>query len=395
MGSDWKLVRLGDLLIRSEEIIEVDPTGQYQQITVRMWGNGVTSRGWVTGAELGSARWYIAHPDQFILSKIDARHGAFGLVPSELDGAIVSNDFPLYDVNLAQLLPAYLYWISRTHDFVTLCRQASEGTTNRIRLRLDRFLASQIPLPPLGEQRRIVAHIDALAARIAEARGLRLGAVEEAEAILGSQLEKLCSRLEIEHPSTNLSDVVVRICDMNHEMPDEVAEGIPLVSPLNFTAGRIDYRTAKKISVNDFERLSRKCRPQRDDILLTRYGAGYGNLRMVETDDPFLASYSIAVITPNQNLVDRRYLYWMLVSPRIQSQAQQGIRASAMPDLGLKTIRNFEIPLPPLDEQRRIVAYLDDLQARVDALKRLQQKTAAELDALLPSVLDRAFKGEL
>jgi type I restriction enzyme S subunit len=51
--------------------------------------------------------------------------------------------------------------------------------------------------------------------------------------------------------------------------------------------------------------------------------------------------------------------------------------------------------LPSLEEQRRIAAYLDDLQAKVDALKQLQAQTQAELDAMLPSVLDRAFRGEL
>ena len=61
----------------------------------------------------------------------------------------------------------------------------------------------------------------------------------------------------------------------------------------------------------------------------------------------------------------------------------------------MSNIRAFKSPIPPLLEQRRIVAYLDDLQARVDALKRLQAETAAELDALLPSVLDKAFRGEL
>jgi type I restriction enzyme S subunit len=66
-----------------------------------------------------------------------------------------------------------------------------------------------------------------------------------------------------------------------------------------------------------------------------------------------------------------------------------------MADLGLKTIRQFNIPTLPKDEQRRIVAHLDALQARVAALQALQAATAAELDALLPAVLDRAFKGEL
>jgi type I restriction enzyme S subunit len=58
-------------------------------------------------------------------------------------------------------------------------------------------------------------------------------------------------------------------------------------------------------------------------------------------------------------------------------------------------MRKTQIPLPPLPEQQRIVAYLDGLQAKVDALKKRQAETAAELDALLPSILDKAFRGEL
>jgi type I restriction enzyme S subunit len=58
-------------------------------------------------------------------------------------------------------------------------------------------------------------------------------------------------------------------------------------------------------------------------------------------------------------------------------------------------IKNIEIALPPFSEQRRIVAYLDDLEAKVNATKRMQAITAAELDALLPSVLDKAFGGRL
>jgi len=52
-------------------------------------------------------------------------------------------------------------------------------------------------------------------------------------------------------------------------------------------------------------------------------------------------------------------------------------------------------PLPPIDQQRRVVEYLDNVQAKVGSLKRTQDEAAAELDALLPSILDKAFKGEL
>ncbi len=64
-------------------------------------------------------------------------------------------------------------------------------------------------------------------------------------------------------------------------------------------------------------------------------------------------------------------------------------------NLNTHIVRCLVVPLPPLEEQHRIVAYLDGLQAKVDALRRLQAETAAELDALLPAILDRAFKGDL
>jgi type I restriction enzyme S subunit len=64
-------------------------------------------------------------------------------------------------------------------------------------------------------------------------------------------------------------------------------------------------------------------------------------------------------------------------------------------ELNVADMRRVPVPVPPLPEQRRVVAYLDGLQAKVDALKRLQAETAAELDALLPSILDRAFRGDL
>jgi type I restriction enzyme S subunit len=79
----------------------------------------------------------------------------------------------------------------------------------------------------------------------------------------------------------------------------------------------------------------------------------------------------------------------------VQEQAIKGIRGSGMADLGLKTIRQFIIPHLNFDEQRRIVAYLDGLQGKVNALRELQVKSGEELSALMPSVLDRAFKGEL
>ena len=89
-----------------------------------------------------------------------------------------------------------------------------------------------------------------------------------------------------------------------------------------------------------------------------------------------------------------RILFSWLRSPHFTSAVDPG-RSNGVPHISHKDIENIPFLAPPLPEQRRIVAELDALQAEVDALKRLQAETAAELDALLPAILDRAFKGEL
>lgn len=66
-----------------------------------------------------------------------------------------------------------------------------------------------------------------------------------------------------------------------------------------------------------------------------------------------------------------------------------------MTELNLNDLRRVPVPVPPLPDQRRIVAELDALQAEVDALKRLQAESRLCLEQLLPAILDRAFKGEL
>ena len=166
-------IPLGQLLTRTDEMANIIPTAIYREVTIRLWGKGVTLRQEIKGDQIAASRRFLVRQNQFILSRIDARNGAFGLVPPELDEAIVSNDFPSYNIASDRLLPSFLGWLCRTRNFVSLCQKASEGSTNRVRLKENQFLAMPISLPPLSEQRRIVAKIDQLAQRIDEARKLQ------------------------------------------------------------------------------------------------------------------------------------------------------------------------------------------------------------------------------
>ena len=87
----WPKVALGELLRRSDEFAMLEPATELLEVTIKLWGKGVIGRGKVYGSDVVSMR-RIVRANQLIMSKIDARNGAIGLVPPELDGHIVSND---------------------------------------------------------------------------------------------------------------------------------------------------------------------------------------------------------------------------------------------------------------------------------------------------------------
>ena len=110
----------------------------------------------------------------------------------------------------------------------------------------------------------------------------------------------------------------------------------------------------------------------------------------------FSLAQRVMMLRPDKTVVVPKFFLSQLLSPSIyEDQILPHCKGSASPHLNIGTLRRFIFFLPSLPEQRRIVVYLDELEVKVDTLKRLQAETAAELDALLPSILDQAFKGEL
>ena len=163
----------------------------------------------------------------------------------------------------------------------------------------------------------------------------------------------------------------------------------------NVLWGRIDYREAVHIPHAFHEKLVRS-QLRNSDVLINLVGASIGRACAVP---PSLGeanvNQAVAVISPRPEALASDFLVHFLLSPVAQDLIHGGKVETARPNISLGDLCELGVPMPPLPEQRRIVAELEALQAKVDALKRLQAETAAELGALLPSILDRAFKGEL
>lgn len=401
MSKAWPKVRLGEVLRRSEETIQVQPDISYRQITVKLWGKGVVLRGVLTGAEIAASRQMVARRGQFILSRIDARNGALGIVPDELDEAIVSNDFPVFDVAADQLLPTYLGWMCKTESFVEECKRASEGTTNRVRLQEKNFLGREIPLPPLAEQQRIVVRIEELAMRIHEAVGLRQQAIEEVAQLMGAEERRFWPD-EMLRDAPHLVDVTSFLG--RGKQSEQGSTEHFLIKTQHVQQDRY-IPTLLRLASHAAIKVKSEAIVQDGDILIACSAAGClgrvaryrGNGQIASTDT------HVAIARANPQVIEADYLYAYLRGAQGQYQLRSRERGDwqrekvsfRLTELNLNDLRQVPVPTPPVSEQRRIVAELDALQAEVDALKRLQTETAAELDALLPAILDRAFKGEL
>ena len=397
----WQQVRIGDVLTKTDDWAEIVSGQNYKQVTVRLWGKGVVLRNEVEGSKIAAKRRRFVQPGQFILSRIDARNGAFGLVPDELDGAVVSNDFPSFEIDRKLLLPNYLNWMSKTRDFVTLCQAASEGTTNRVRLQEDRFLAMTIPLPPLVEQQRIVARIDTLATRIEEAKGLRAETMVEVEALAGSAARQLLSQIQAQ------ATTLMQWLDSDRQgiqtgpfgaqlgSDDFIESGIPVITIGNVQYSGLELGALRYVTQQKAEQLSRYD-VQEGDILFARMGTVGRCCVVPDWASNWLYNYHLIRVVLDKSAVLPQYVHWSIrASSDVEEYLNETIRGATRQGVNQKIVGGLPIRVPPIDDQHRIVAYLDDLQAKVDAVKRLQAETQAELAALLPSVLDRAFRGEL
>jgi len=213
----------------------------------------------------------------------------------------------------------------------------------------------------------------------------------------------------------SLSSVCQKIADRDHTTPKYVIEGIPIISPKDFTKGGIDFSKCKKISVKDHEINKKRTDLRKSDILFSRIGT-IGQVRFVDAEEQFSILHTIVQIRANEKIVTPRYLYYYLQSAFIQKRSKADVQSMGTPDLGIKKIREFEIPIPPVIIQKKIVQKLDYIVAHLEEKKRkilgLQKKyselisekrnTINNMKGIAPLtercygyVLDEAFKGKL
>ena len=377
----WPKVALGDLLHRSDEPATLDPAAEYHEVTIKLWGKGVISRGKVSGSDVASVR-RVVRQNQLILSKIDARNGAIGLVPSELDGAIVSNDFPSFEFRDPDRCDAaFMGWLVRSARFVDLCKAASEGTTNRVRIKEDRFLNQQIALPPLGEQQSLVFRLDALAEKTRQVDA-HLDAVErDAEHLL-----VLRFRDAIANAATRTMAEVAPL--VRREVAIDLQTSYTELGVRSFYKGTFQRRTVpgSDFSWQDLYRI------QSGDLVFSNIMAWEQAIAIAKTEDNgCVGNHRMLTCEANPDIAVPGFLWYYFTTEEgfAKIYAASPGTAARNRTMTAAALMAIEVPLPTLTTQQTF----DRLQAEVAGLKAKHAAIRQANAALLPATLERVFAG--
>lgn len=146
---------IGNLIERSKKQITINDKKTYKRVTIKLHQKGVVVRDKVKGENIGTKKQFIIKQNQFLISKIDARNGAFGIVSEECDGAIITGNFWAYDINQKLISSQYLKYLLSSSDFSLIFDLSSQGLTNRRYLQEDIFLKQTILLPEMKYQKKV------------------------------------------------------------------------------------------------------------------------------------------------------------------------------------------------------------------------------------------------
>lgn len=379
--SKWKHVQLRDVIDHRKEFTEIDDLTKYKRCRVQLHARGVVLRDEVEGGQIKTKRQQICHENEFLVAEIDAKMGGFGLVPPELAGAVVSSHYFLFTPHAAMLDPHFLGYYSRTAAFQD--QVVSRGSTNYAAIRPSHVLGYTIPLPPIEVQRRIVARLHGVSAKVSQVRDLSERAESECRAFLKSKFANVTATAK----RVRLGDVAPLVRRTVEPKPgDEYLElGVRSFGKGTFHKPSIDYMSlgSKKLY-----------RIEPGDLVFNNVFAWEGAIAVAQPEDAGrVGSHRFITCVPKAECAIAEFLWFFFLTSegleRIGEASPGG--AGRNRTLGLTKLANIEVPVPDLEKQQEFCVLLK----RMRNVDELHQTTHKKLNALLPSILDSAFKGEL
>ena len=421
----FPLVSIGSIIERCKTTIDIDDGTQYKQITLKTNGGGAVLRDVKLGKDIGTKKQYVVSAGQFIMSKIDARNGAFGVVTEELDGAIVTADFPVFNVNKEKIIPQYLFLLSSTVAFARFAQSCSRGTTNRQRIDIAQFLSQRIPLPSIVEQKKLLSsyftkihQIESLTTQayligndiesyLLNGLGISLqekmhnGKTGEYHFLKFVRFKDI-TRWDVAYYSQKKNiggkykTYTLNDCIENF-MQDEHGDSLRIET----------YKTPEKsfqyIGMEDVEKdsghlIQNKCIHGRDvksqTLRVPLHYFLYGKLRPYLNKywfndtgcDNIVCSSEFFVFSIKDN-INKDYFRYYLSSSAVQHQIQNMYQGARMPRINEETFKAIQIPIPPINIQESIVKHIKEQKARINQLTQqaesLRKAAMAEFETAI------------
>jgi type I restriction enzyme S subunit len=431
----WK--KIGEFLKRSKIPIEIEDELEYNRVTIRINHNGVSLRDSELGKLIGTKKQFILKAGQFIVSKIDARYGAFGIAPIEVNKAIITGNFWAYDVDTDLINIDWFNQFTNSPAFYEVCERASSGITHRKYLDEKFFLNYQILLPSVEEQLIQIDKINTqkvsfgaltseLTHQLTLVRKLRQQLLQDA--VQG----KLVKQNPKDEPASELLKKIkaekaqlIKLGKLKkekelppikpEEIPFEISEGwiwcrlgeicnygsSPKAEPksLNDDTWVLDLEDIEKESsnllckkrFNERNSLSTKSKFNKGEVL-------YSKLRpyldkVIVADEDGVCTTEILPLKLYGPL-NPYYIKFTLKRIDFLKYVNSVTKGMKMPRLGTTDGQMALIPLPPITEQNRIIQKLDELMRYCNELEASIKQSESQNEKLLQQVLLEALRNK-
>lgn len=375
----WPCVELGEVIAHRKEFIEISPDVTYARCRVQTSARGIVLRDRVAGSEIKTKKQQVCRTGEFLVAEIDAKMGGYGIVPPDLDGAIVSSHYFLFEIDESRLMRGFLEWYSRTPTFLE--QIAARGSTNYASVRPANVLGYQVPLPSLDEQRRIVEKLDRVAALVDERRSAIEAAERETQALLLKAFQHAIDGAPL-RPMAEVAPLVRRPVEI------DLDAAYPELGVRSFGRGTFHKPELPGVEVGN-KKLFRICA---GDLVFNIVFAWEGAVAVAQPeDDGRVGSHRFLTCVPAPETATVEFLRFYFSTPEGLQKLGEASPGGAGRNrtLGLKKLESLQVPVPPISRQH----WFDRLQAKAHEARTIRANTAQDVEALIPAMLHETFDG--
>lgn len=380
MRDGWRETTLGEVATQHIDGFSVLPDETYTNLGVQWYAGGTFARDPKRGSDMKATRLFRVKPGQFIYNRMFVTEGSFALVSREHADGVVSNEFPAFNLDEAQILPEYLLaYFQQPKVWRAVADEATGTTKSRRRWKEAQFLAHSIALPPFAEQRRIVDLIAAVDDAVEAAEG-------EAAASLHSWRE--ASR------SSRTGTRKVAIGDL---VSTAKSGGTPTRSVEAYYGGSIPWLKSGEVRgreiVDTEEHISEAALAGSSAwmvpagaVLIAMYGATAGQVG--QTAAPLATNQAVLALVADTSVVSQDLLFHIVASAADDLKAKAV--GAAQPNISKQIVVAHEVAVPPVEDQASLANALSTALAAADAARA----TAESLRTLRSNLLTVLLSGE-